>query len=211
MLVLSLKLWNLQKGNRAAEREFSVSEKVVRDWQKQKKDLLEQTSFLSKDGERTVKQRQNLQTVTVLHIILQALNMRPNPSFKASNGWTHRFMKRLCIRHRTKLSHKLPSDLEEKVSSFYKFVLRQRKQDEFELGQIGNMDETPMCFDLPGNRTIDHKAAKTIQIRTTGNEDPFHCSPGVYGKWTQIETNGDFQKKGHPKGRENVPLSAGSL
>ena len=87
------------------------------------------------------------------------------------------------------------------MSSFPKFVLRQRKQDEFELGQIGNMDETPMCFDLPGNRTIDHKGAKTIQIRTTGNEKThFTVVLACMANGTKLKPMVIFKRKGIPKG-----------
>ena len=210
-----------ENSNRAAEREFSVSEKLVRDWRKQRKYLLElpKTKKACRDrqacypkmekelSEWVIKQRQILHIVTTLHIRVQALKMRPDPSFKASNGWTHRFMKRhgLCIRQRTNISQKLPRDLEEKVSSFHKFVLRQRKQDEFELGQIGNMYETPMCFDLPGNRTIDHKGAKTIQIRTTGNEKShFTVVLACMANGTKLKPMVIFKRKGIPKG-EKMP------
>jgi len=32
------------------------------------------------------------------------------------------------------------------------------------------MDETPLTFDMPPNRTINNMGEKTIKIRTTGNE-----------------------------------------
>ena len=32
------------------------------------------------------------------------------------------------------------------------------------------MDETPLTFDMPPNRTINNTGEKTIKIRTTGNE-----------------------------------------
>ena len=35
---------------------------------------------------------------------------------------------------------------------------------------MGNMDETPMWFDLPSNTSIDFKGVKTIRSRTTGKE-----------------------------------------
>ena len=35
---------------------------------------------------------------------------------------------------------------------------------------IGNMDETPMFFDMPGNRTVDVKGASTVSIKTSGAE-----------------------------------------
>nr|KAF6343017.1 hypothetical protein mPipKuh1_010743 [Pipistrellus kuhlii] len=36
--------------------------------------------------------------------------------------------------------------------------------------QIGNMDETPMNFDMVGNKTVNPKGAKTVLIKTTGHE-----------------------------------------
>ena len=35
---------------------------------------------------------------------------------------------------------------------------------------IFNMDETPMKFDMPGNRTLHPGGAKTVLIRTNGAE-----------------------------------------
>ena len=76
----------------------------------------------------------------------------------------------MSLRQKTKISQKLPADLEDKVSSFHSYVLKQRKLHDFELSQIGNMDETPLWFDLPGNKTVDMKGSKTVQVRTTGHE-----------------------------------------
>ena len=45
-----------------------------------------------------------------------------------------------------------------------------RNSYEFDLGSIWNMDETPMLFDMPGNRTVDVKGAKTVSVKTTGAE-----------------------------------------
>ena len=32
------------------------------------------------------------------------------------------------------------------------------------------MDEVPLTFDVPSNKTVDVKGAKTIMIKTSGNE-----------------------------------------
>jgi len=45
-----------------------------------------------------------------------------------------------------------------------------RKKLCFEIGQLGNMDEVPLMFDVPSNKTVDVKGAKTIMIKTSGNE-----------------------------------------
>ena len=83
--------------------------------------------------------------------------------FKASAGWCTRFMNRyeLCLRQWTKIAQNLPKELEEKVISFHKFIIKQRPQHKFELNNIGNMDETPMTFDMPGNRTVAGIGEKT--------------------------------------------------
>jgi len=45
-----------------------------------------------------------------------------------------------------------------------------RKKLCFEIGQLGNMDELPLTFDVPSNKTVDVESAKTIMIKTSGNE-----------------------------------------
>ena len=39
-----------------------------------------------------------------------------------------------------------------------------------DIQDIGNMDEVPMSFDMPGNFTVDQKGAEDIRITTTGSE-----------------------------------------
>jgi len=40
----------------------------------------------------------------------------------------------------------------------------------FEIGQLGNTDEVTLTFDVPSNKTVDVKGAKTIMIKTSGKE-----------------------------------------
>jgi len=37
-----------------------------------------------------------------------------------------------------------------------------RKKLCFETGQLGNMDKVPLTFDVPSNKRVDVKGAKTI-------------------------------------------------
>ncbi|CAB4445921.1 unnamed protein product [Rhizophagus irregularis] len=69
--------------------------------------------------------------------------------FKATTGWLNAFMKRhnLTRCRRTKISQKLPEQLEEKLEEFYQF------------------------FDMAGNFTINTKGEKTVHICGTGNEN----------------------------------------
>ena len=43
-------------------------------------------------------------------------------------------------------------------------------QHDYPLALIGNMDETPVAFNLPSNTTIDELEARSVSIRTTGHE-----------------------------------------
>ena len=92
--------------------------------------------------------------------------------FVASVGWRTRFMSRhkFCVSARTKLAQKLPSQLEDKVEVFQRYIIQVCKRHEFDLSQIGNMDETPISFDLPSNYTVDRKGVKTVFVKTTRHE-----------------------------------------
>ena len=45
-----------------------------------------------------------------------------------------------------------------------------RMQYKYLLKYIGNMDETPIWFELPSNTTINKKEEKTVSIHITGHE-----------------------------------------
>uniref|UniRef100_A0A8C5QK08 HTH CENPB-type domain-containing protein n=1 Tax=Leptobrachium leishanense TaxID=445787 RepID=A0A8C5QK08_9ANUR len=183
-----------ESNNSIASREFCVDEKQVREWRKTKADLKKfpktkkarrgaKTSYGALEAELhtwVMECRQNGYCVTRMGIRLRALHMAKDDKLKApgienfvaSAGWCTRFMNRfgLCLRQRTKISQKLPKDLDEKVMSFHSFIIKQRRIHNYDLGDIGNMDETPMTFDLPSNKTVASLGEKTIFLRTTGNE-----------------------------------------
>lgn len=177
--------------NCAAAREFGINEKLVRDWKKN--ELLISKMPKSKCALRTGKvqwpelenavedwvtaNRQNGYIISRNSIRLFALkwsksNYEENTDFKATIGWCDRFMKRknLVLRQRTKIAQKLPEDYNDKLINFQRFVINLRKKYEYPLSQIGNMDETPVYFDMPSNKTVDVKGRKTIFTRSTGHE-----------------------------------------
>ena len=84
------------------------------------------------------------------------------PEFTASAGWCTRFMKRhdFVIRRKTKIAQKLPKELTEKINNFLTFVTKHRKTNEYKLSCIGNMDETPLNFDMPSNSTVKQNRRK---------------------------------------------------
>jgi len=92
--------------------------------------------------------------------------------FAGTTSWCERFMRRngLCMHTKTTTAQKLPRKYERKIIEFHKYVINMRKKLCFEIGQLGNTDEVPLTFDVPSNKTVDVKGAKTIMIKTSGNE-----------------------------------------
>ena len=92
--------------------------------------------------------------------------------FKASCGWLRRFMKRqnLSFRRATHVAQKNNGILDDRNQNFLRFVTRIRRIRDYALGRIGNMDETPIWVDMPGDYTIEQIGKKTISMKSTGNE-----------------------------------------
>src|SRR5688572_11207624 len=70
----------------------------------------------------------------------------------------------------TTIAQHLPDNLIEKQQEFLAFITYRRIQHDYPLAFIGNMDETPITFDLPNNISINDLGARTVSIRTTGHE-----------------------------------------
>ena len=100
-----------------------------------------------------------------------ALNLMKMPEFAlkkpanfvVSSSWCNWFMNlhNLCLRACTRLAQKLTSQVENKVGAFQQHIIQLRKKYDFDLSQIGNLDETPVSFSMPANYTIDVKGAKS--------------------------------------------------
>ena len=75
--------------------------------------------------------------------------------FRASRGWLFNFMQRsnLLIRRRT-TGQTMPKDGLAKIANFVEFCEKQRNTFDFALGNIANMDETPIWADMP-SKTVD--------------------------------------------------------
>ena len=88
--------------------------------------------------------------------------------FAGTTSWCERFTIRngLSMHTKTTIAQKLPLEYERKITEFQNM----RKKLCFEIGQLGNMDEVPLTFDVPSNKTVDVKGAKTIMMKTSGNE-----------------------------------------
>ena len=206
--------------NRKAAAEFGIDEKQVRQWKKMSNEL--QQMPRTKKARRGYKPafpreeqelqswvldlRQNGYIVTRGAIRMKAKELIQHPDFKASAGWCTRFMRRhqLTIRQKTKICQKLPADLDDKITTFQRYVISLRKDYNYPLSHIGNMDETPMFFDLPSNRTVDSVGAQTVTVRTTGHEKThFTTVLACMADGTKLPHMVIFKRKTMPK--ENFP------
>src|ERR1700722_13205405 len=71
-------------------------------------------------------------------------------NFLASDRWFYGFLKRTgySLRRKMKIGQKLPTHLDDKLLEFQRFIIKKRKQFEYELHEIGNMDEPLIYFDM---------------------------------------------------------------
>jgi hypothetical protein len=188
-----------EKGHskRSTAAKFKIEPKQLRDWLGKKQQLLKAQPGVKKLNTGSapkfpaleavllewIKERRNKQHAvsrTMVQMKAQSFAqqqewqiMCPNlQSFAFSNKWLDGFMSRnkLSNRRRTTIAQHLPDDLIEKQQEFLAYVLYRRIEYNYPLTFIGNMDETPMTFDLPSNTTIDELGAHSISIRTTGHE-----------------------------------------
>ena len=112
----------------------------------------------------------------------------------------------LTLHQRTKIAQKLPAALDEKIESFHRFIIKHRKQHSYDFSQIGNMDETPMTFDLPPNRTVNLSGAKMVMIKTTEHEKTrFTVVLACMADRTKLKPVVIFKCKTLPKNVKFVP------
>jgi len=68
----------------------------------------------------------------------------------------------LSIRQRRAISQK-PNNFEEKLQKFQAFVIAEQKKYKYELSLIGNVDQTPITFDMPANSMVDSNRKNRCQ------------------------------------------------
>ena len=176
-------------GNRAAQREYGINESNIREWCKKKNRLAKlPKSKMADRGSKAhhpaleeelmvfVSDRRRggvgVSTRDLRKDAKKIAKRQNNTTFGGSVNWVYAFLRRhnLSIRRRTHIAQKLLADHEDKLMEFQQFIIRQRKNFDYELSQIGNADQTPLTFDMPYNTTVNTKGAKTVQLNTTGNE-----------------------------------------
>lgn len=85
-------------------------------------------------------------------------------TFKFSDRWFSGFCRRnkLTLRRKTHVAQKSPSLLEDSVKKFHAKLQRERKRGTYKLGDIANMDQTPLPFVLNDGKTYDPKGSKEV-------------------------------------------------
>ena len=153
-----------QNGNRAAEREFGVSESNVRLWRKSKENLekmprlkranrgkkaawpeleIDLLAWITEKRNNGLAILPSLVRLKALELVKEEKYRIPEGQFKAGNHWCQCFMKRngLSLRQKTTLAQRLPDDHEEKIVQFHRFIINRRKEHSYPLHLIANMDE----------------------------------------------------------------------
>lgn len=110
--------------------------------------------------------------VTRSQIQHKVLELSQEDEFTASRRWLENYFQRhgLSLRRRTIVSQRLPKDLQPKVASFILNVRRHRMRKQYSISEIGNMDETPLWLDMPGETTVTCTGDRSVQVRSTGHD-----------------------------------------
>ena len=82
--------------------------------------------------------------------------------FKYSDKWFRRFCKRknISLRKTTHAAQYAPVNLSASISKFHAKLLRVRRRGNFQLGDIANMDQTPLPFVLDDGKRYDNAGSK---------------------------------------------------
>ncbi|PFX30588.1 Centromere/kinetochore protein zw10-like [Stylophora pistillata] len=178
------------ENNSEIAREYGLSESMVRRWRRDQATILSGELKMSAKratmGRFTPKypeldqqvmewfsqQREQGIAVSGLILRLKAKELSDDPAFKASRGWYEKWKRRHSVSMRTKttLAQRLPADLEENIVCFHRFVIAARRRADYPLSRIYNMDETPMRFELPSNRTLEFSGSRTVPVKSCGAE-----------------------------------------
>ncbi|XP_077111701.1 uncharacterized protein LOC143767342 isoform X2 [Ranitomeya variabilis] len=207
-------------GNRAAERKFGrpPTEKMIREWRKQEDQLKKMDK--TKRGFRghpaqwpqlelemkswVINHRNCGFSVSSKMIIEEAKRIATEKGiedFIGTESWYYRFLKRSGLHKgaNTRIAQKMPEEYETETLSFHKFVIDAMKRHRFELSQIGNMDEIPITFGVPSNRTVDAKGVKISRKEETHYTVVLACC----ADGTKLPPMIIFKRKDMPK--EDIP------
>lgn len=173
-----------------AAKNFGVDRRRVQEWCQQQDDLkLQQKSSKCLPGrgrkvaypdieEKLLKwmkeRREAGGRVTGKSLRREALHLHKlygNQSFAASSGWYRMFKRRnnIVMRRTTHISQKPKEVTDDLIHRFQRQIIKLRINRDYDLAQIGNMDETPVWLEMPGSYTLDYTGEKEIRASTTGH------------------------------------------
>jgi transposase-like protein len=182
---------------RATANKYEIEPKQVRDWKNKKTNLMCAAPYVQKLNigarpkylqleeellEWVRDLRRQLKTVTRYMIGAKARSLAHKQEYRSlypdihkcqfSHKWVDGFMSRhsLVNRRRTTVAQRLPEEYNEQQQNFLSYLLYLRTEHDYPLNLIGNMDETPMAFNLPSQTTIEERGKRTVSILTTGHE-----------------------------------------
>lgn len=99
--------------------------------------------------------------------------------FAFSNNWFHLFKQRKDVSKRaiTNTAQKVPAEYINSINSFHLYIRRQALREGFiqqdvgcfKLGNICNLDQTPIEFDFLSGGTYDTVGAKTVSVKSHGS------------------------------------------
>ncbi|KAI3634077.1 hypothetical protein MIR68_007681 [Amoeboaphelidium protococcarum] len=134
--------------------------------------------FLKDLGYRYVPQRvaNRGDPLTLSNIRRQMRLIVGDDQFKASTGWVYGFLERFGLSLRAITcrvnAHKFTSirdnfdDKVEKMAAFRTYIKDVIYQHQFSDLQIYNVDQTPVWFDHPPSKVIDHRGAKQVYCKS---------------------------------------------
>ncbi|HJY15922.1 MAG TPA: transposase [Nitrososphaeraceae archaeon] len=169
---------------RAIANKYNIEPKQVRNWKNKKNELMHAAPYNQKlnVGARPKypqleeellewfrELRKQLKTVTRYMIGTKARSLASKQEYrtlypdihncKFTHKWIDGFMSRhlLVNRRHTTVAQRLPKEYKEDQQAFLSYILYRRIEYNYPLSLIGNIDETPMTFNLPSQTTIEER------------------------------------------------------
>ena len=179
-----------------AIKKFNVPEQTLSDWFKNESKFLEiknkNKTTIHKGGNLLNPEiekklishiefnRKLLNPITTISLVIKLMELWPereNFSLHTNLKYIYDILKRnnFSIRCKTHVGQPLPDNCFYITSKFLNKIWSDRKYWSIDSFLIGNLDETPIFFNMIENRTVSFKGLKTVTIKTQ-NQDKCRCS-----------------------------------
>ncbi|XP_056144003.1 DNA-directed RNA polymerase III subunit RPC4 isoform X2 [Lampris incognitus] len=206
-----------EHGNRAAERQFGVSEKIVRDWRRAEATLGEMRKtkranrglkarwpeLEGKVREWALEQRAagRAPSTAQFRLRAQAIAREMNiDDFAGGRSWCYRFMQRSRLSIRARVCPTRPPDVRAQTAGFRAFVEKEIAAHDVSPDHIVNMGEVPFAFDVPTSRGVARKGRRSANVATTGREKlRFTAVLACCGDGRKLPPMVIFKRKNVPK------------